>query len=78
MILSTWSKNILIMHIQKVARALHRPKNILLYEKVSKGQVKIVFSWSSSATIIWLQPLSIKKVIVRLTCQYLKHLIHKI
>jgi hypothetical protein len=44
MILSTWSKNILIMHIQKVARALHRPKNILLYEKVSKGQVKIVFS----------------------------------
>jgi hypothetical protein len=52
MILSTWSENILIMHIQKVARALHRPKNILLYEKVSEGQLKIVFSWSSSATTI--------------------------
>ena len=68
MILSTWSENLLIMHIQKIARALQRSKYLLLYEKVSEGQVKIVFSWSSSATIIWLQPLSIKKVIVGLIC----------
>ena len=68
MILSTWSENLLIMHIQKIARALQRSKYLLLYEKVSEGQVKIVFSWSSGATIIWLQPLSIKKVIVGLIC----------
>jgi hypothetical protein len=44
MILSTWSENLLIMHIQKIARALQRSKYLLLYEKVSEGQVKIVFS----------------------------------
>ena len=53
---STMSENIYIIHLWKVAGALHNTNGILLNAKVPYGQVKVVFSWSSGAIEIWLYP----------------------
>jgi len=44
---------------------------------VPKGQVNVVFSWSSGAMDLKVTKKTIKKVVVRFTCQELKHLINK-
>jgi len=41
------SLKMLNMHRWNVPGALHRPNGILLWAKVPKGQVNVVFSWSS-------------------------------
>ena len=51
---STISEKMLNMHRWNVAGALHNPNGILIYAKVPKGQVKVVFFWSFGAMRIWL------------------------
>lgn len=46
----------LIMHCQNMESALLSRNEILLYVKVPKRQLKVIFSWSFGAVEIWLYP----------------------
>ena len=52
---STISEKILNMHRWNIADALHNLNVILLYAKVPKGQVKVIFSWSFLDLLVLLE-----------------------
>ena len=56
MMFSIKFEKMVVMHLLKVVGALQSPNDILLKANVPYGHVKVVLSWSSGLTIIWLYP----------------------